>query len=62
MSKDTQEVVEEVDELLQKALKDAEMYHKHDDVRPSAIRAFDRVNDARLKLDEIDEREFNDDQ
>ena len=54
----TQEVVEEVDELLVEALDNANMYCKHDDVRPSAIRAFDAVEKARFKLDEIDEREF----
>jgi len=56
---DTQAVVEEVDSLLQSALEDAEMYTSHDEVRPSAVRAFDKVNEARIKLDEIDNREFN---
>lgn len=59
MSNEIQEVVEEVDELLQNALKDANIYRTHDEVRPSALRAFSRVDDARRKLDEIDEREFN---
>lgn len=57
---EVQETVEEIDDLLQSALQDAEMYSSHDEVRPSAIRGFDKVEEARLKLDEIDEREFND--
>ena len=56
---ETQEVVEEVDSLLQEALEHAETYHTHDEIRPSAVMAFDKVNKARLKLDEIDNREFN---
>ena len=58
--KETQEVVEAVDELLQSALKEANLYTSHDEVRPSAIRAFDKVEEARIKLDEIDDREFTD--
>jgi len=55
---DTQEVVEDVDEHLQKALKHANRYVKHDDVRPSAVMAFDELEKARKELDKIDEREF----
>lgn len=61
MTNDTQEVVEEVDELLQNALNNANVYCEHDEVRPSAIRAFDLIEEARLELDKIDEREFVDD-
>jgi len=56
---DIQAVVEEVDQHLQSALRKAETYTDHDDVRPSALIAFDEVNEARQKLDEIDNREFN---
>lgn len=58
MSDDTQAVVERVDELLQEALEHATRYTSHDEVRPSAVMGFDKVEEARLKLDEIDEREF----
>ena len=61
MTHNTQEVVEEVDELLQSALKDGNIYTSHDEVRPSAVRGFDKVEEARILLDEIDERDFNDD-
>ena len=60
MSDETQETVEKIDELLQSALKDANIYTSHDEVRPSAVRAFDKVEEARILLDEIDERDFND--
>ena len=53
-----QEVVESVDEKLQNALKAANRYCEHDEVRPSAIQAFDLIEDARVELDKIDKREF----
>lgn len=56
---DVQEVVEEVDDLLQSALGYANVYTSHDEVRATAVRAFDKVEKARKKLDEIDEREWN---
>jgi len=56
---ETQQVVEEVDELLQDALKHANRYMEHDEIRPSAGMAFNKVEEARVKLDEIDEREFS---
>jgi len=59
MSDDTQEVVEDVDDLLQEALQHANTYMKHEKVRGSAIASFGKVEEARQKLDEIDEREFN---
>ena len=59
MSDETQETVEKIDEFLQSALKDANIYTSHDEVRPSAVRAFDKVEEARILLDEIDERDFN---
>jgi len=55
---DTQEIVEQVDELLKYALEDANTYMEADKVRPSAVRAFNQVEDARVLLDKIDEREF----
>jgi len=58
MGNDTQEVVEEVDALLQEALRHANRYRSHEEQRPSAVMAFENVNEAREKLDEIDEREF----
>lgn len=61
MTEDTQEVVEDVDALLQEALQHANTYVQHDEIRPSATLAFDKVEEARIKLDEIDNREFNDD-
>lgn len=57
---ETQDVVEEVDDLLQQALVNANIYKNHDKIRPSALRAFEKVDEARKKLDEIDERDFND--
>jgi hypothetical protein len=57
---DIQEVVEEVDKLLQRALKQGNRYTSHKEVRPSAIHGFDLVEEARQKLDEIDERDFTD--
>lgn len=59
MTDEVQEVVEEVDSLLQSALEDANIYTNHNQVRPSAIRGFDKVEEARDKLDAIDEREAN---
>jgi len=59
MSDDIQEVVEEVDSLLQEALKHANRYSQHKETRPSAHMAFENIENARLKLDEIDKREFN---
>lgn len=53
-----QEVVEEVDEHLQKALEHATTYISHEQIRPSAAMGFDEVEEARKKLDEIDEREW----
>jgi len=61
MSDETQEVVEEVDALLQDALKAANRYMENDEVRPSAVMAFDKIEEARLNLDEIDERGFSED-
>ena len=58
MTDKTQEVVEQVDDLLQEALKHANRYVKHDEIRPSATMAFDKVEEARKQLDKIDEREF----
>lgn len=56
---ETQEVVERVDKELRKALEHAEIYRENEKVRPSAIVAFNHVNEARKALDEIDERDFN---
>jgi hypothetical protein len=59
-TEEVQEIVEEVDGHLQEALRHANRYRKHDEVRPSATMAFEEVEEARMVLDEIDEREFND--
>lgn len=59
MSEEVQEAVEQVDEHLQEALKHANTYVSHDEVRPSATMAFDEVERARKELDKIDERDFN---
>lgn len=59
MTDETQEVVEEVDELLQEALDKANTHVKGGEVRPSALMVFDKVEQAREKLDKIDQREFN---
>jgi len=59
MSEDTQDVVEEVDKHLQTALEHANTYVSHEKQRPSAVMAFDEIEKARVKLDEIDERDFN---
>lgn len=56
---DIQAVVETVDDLLQEALNAAEIYASHEEVRPSAIRGFDKVEEARIELDAIDKRDFN---
>lgn len=53
-----QETVEEVDELLRDALEHGNTYRKHEEVRPSAMMAFDAVEEARMALDKIDNREF----
>lgn len=58
MSDDTQAVVEQVDELLREALEHANRYRENDEVRPSAVMGFDKVDKARKELDKIDEREF----
>jgi len=55
---DIQDTVEEVDELLQEALQHANTYASHEEARPSAIMGFDKVEEARIALDEIDNREF----
>jgi len=60
MSDNTQEVVESVDEKLRKALIEATKYCTHDEVRPSAIQAFDLIEEARIELDKIDDRSFKD--
>lgn len=56
----TQNIVEDVDDALKEALEHANTYTSHDELRPSALRAFDLVEQARERLDAIDEREFND--
>lgn len=60
MSGETQDVIEEVDALLQEALQHANRYTSHDETRPSAVMGFNKVEEARLSLDKIDKREFND--
>jgi len=57
---DVQATVEDVDARLQSALDHANTYVSHEDVRPSAVMAFDHVEAAREALDAIDEREFTD--
>jgi len=42
-----QAVVEEVDALLQEALRHANRHLEHDEVRPSAMLSFDAVENAR---------------
>lgn len=59
MSDDVQATVKEVDDALQEALQHANRYVKGDKVRSSALMAFDRVEVAREALDEIDDRDFN---
>jgi len=61
MSDETQEVVESVDSLLQDALKHANTTMSHGEVRPSTKMAFDKVEEARLELDRIDDLEFSED-
>lgn len=53
-----QSVIEQVDELLADALDHANTYVSHDEVRPSAVMGFDKVEKARLELNKIDERNF----
>ena len=55
----TQDVIEAVDDHLKAALKRANRYCEHDEVRPSAIMAFDEIEEARKELDKIDKRDFN---
>lgn len=55
-----QEVVEEVDSLLQEALKHANRYSQHKETRLSAHMAFENIENARIKLDKLDKREFDD--
>lgn len=54
-----QETVERVDKKLQDALELANTYSQHEEVRPSAVMAFDKIEEAREELDKIDQREFN---
>lgn len=58
---EVQDVIEQIDDELKSALELANQYTSHDEVRPSAVMAFDHVEEARLLLDEIDEREFSGD-
>jgi len=58
---DVQDTVESVDELLAEALEHANTYVSHEKVRPSAVYAFDKVEEARKELDAIDERAFDHD-
>jgi ACT domain-containing protein len=58
MSDEVQEVVEEVDQHLKSALEHANTHMSHDDIRPSALMAFDEVEEARQALNKIDERDF----
>jgi hypothetical protein len=51
---DQEETIEEVNDLLAKALEDANVYSSHNKVRPSALRAFDRIQEAHQTLTEID--------
>lgn len=53
-----QDVIEEVDDHLQDALRNANRYRSHEQVRPSAVMAFNSVQNARITLDQIDERDF----
>ena len=46
--------VEEANDLLGPALKDANMYMSHDEVRPSAKRGFDKMQDAHNILADVD--------
>jgi len=55
----TQDVVEQVDDHLKAALEQANRYCEHDEVRPSAIMAFNEIEQARNELDKIDKRDFN---
>ena len=57
---DVQDVVEEVDDILKEGLEHANTHMQHEEVRPSAVMAFDKIEEAREKLDEIDERDFKD--
>jgi len=54
----TQAVVEQVDDHLKAALEKANRYCEHDEARPSAIMAFDEIEEARKELDKIDKRDF----
>ena len=55
------DIVEQANDLLAEALGHARTYASHDEVRPSAIRGFDKVQEAQQLLTEIDHtRSFDD--
>jgi len=47
-------VIEEANDLLAESLHDANVYMRADELRPSAVRAFDRVQEAHNRLVEVD--------
>jgi len=51
---DEEDVIEEVNDLLASAIRDAQVYADHESTRPSAIRGFDKVQEAHEKLTRID--------
>lgn len=46
--------VEEANDLLADVMRDAGTYAAHDEVRPSAIRGFDRAQEAHTRLVDVD--------
>lgn len=51
---DVKDTIVEVNDLLEHALAEANTYSSHEKVRASAIRAFDTVQQAHVKLSAID--------
>jgi len=49
-----EEIIEDANDLLAEALHDANVYCGHEEVRPSALRAFDKMQEAHNLLEEID--------
>lgn len=51
--------IEKANDLLEKVMKDANIYTDHSKIRPSAIRGFDRTQEAHLILSKVDSTREN---
>ena len=51
---DLLDAIEEANDLLADVMRDGNTYTGHDEVRPSAVRGFDRAQEAHTRLVEVD--------